>query len=365
VAQQPTGERRALARRLRELRTEHFGRVIGQLQLSTALGCSVPSISSWESAKGSALPSEDRLRSYAAFFSTRRSISGSEARVLSLNELEPAERGERERLESELLKLRAAEGGVVAVERGPTEPVSVSASDPWRFTPGEPIRIVCAEPPREELEKIPYTDPNDPDYIALRRYSDLDSLLELHGYLNRVNPDSPIEARIPRRMTALDNEQHVVLLGGVDWNTATRDMLNQIQRFTPTSGMPVRQNDRDDDEAGFIVDDQLYAAHLVSQRLIEDVAHFYRGPNPLNPERTVTICNGMYGRGVLGAILALTRRSHRERNAEYIQEHFEDSLAYSILMRVRIVGGEVGTPDWTVSGTVLHRWSVPPPPPPA
>jgi transcriptional regulator with XRE-family HTH domain len=367
VTQQPIAERRALARRLRELRTEHFGRAIGQSQLSAALGCSVPSISSWESAKGVALPSEDRLRSYAAFFSTRRSISGPEPRLLHADELDAAERDEREGLENELLKLRAAEAGTAAHSGGQAsvDAMSAPAFDPWRFPPGEPIRIVCAEPPKEMLDAIPYTDPNDPDYIALYRYSDLDSLLELHGYLNRVNPDSSIEARVAPQMSAADYMQHVVLLGGVDWNVATRNMLEQIHLNALTRGMPVRQVSRDTDEvqAGFVVGDRSFTANLVPQgdsmRLIEDIAHFYRGPNPVNPRRTVTICNGMYGRGVLGTVLALTRVGYRQRNAEFIRSRFGDKRAYSILTRVQILGGEVATPDWTVDENVLHAWPAP------
>jgi hypothetical protein len=243
----------------------------------------------------------------------------------------------------------------------------VRAFDPWRFPPGEPIRIVCGEVPEDWLARMPYTDPRDPDYIALYRFADLDSLLEIYGYLSRVNPDSPVVAKLPRDMSASDYQQHVVLLGGVDWNEATRYMLEQIQRVDPTRGMPVRQQGFDENEPeteGFYVEDASFRAHLAMHgdppRLIEDVAHFFRGPNPANAARTVTFCNGMYGRGVLGAVLALTGASYRERNARFIQNRFGDGAeTYSVLSRVRILGGEVVAPDWTVSGNVLHEWPEP------
>ena len=38
------------------------------------------------------------------------------------------------------------------------------------------------------------------------------------------------------------------------------------------------------------------------------MAHFYRSPNPFNHKRTVTVLNGMFSRGTLGAVRALTER---------------------------------------------------------
>jgi hypothetical protein len=368
---QPSGiEPRALARRLRELRTQQFGRSVKQDQLGAALKCSVSLISSWESDRGTVMPSKEWLRLYARFFATKRSIKESPPRLLAPDELKPAEAAERDRLGHELVGLRTAELGASPSTVVPPSSPAPRAFDPWHFGTGEAIRIVCAELPEEMRERMPYTDPRDPDYIGLYRFSDLDSLLELYGYLRAVNPESPIEARLAPTMSASDYMQHVVLLGGVDWNDSTRYMLEQIQRAGPTRGMPVRQQgfDKDDPgaEVGFFVDDAAFPAQVVpdanspsNTRLVQDVAHFFRGPNPLAANRTVTICNGMYGRGVLGAVLPLTRDCYRQCNAQFIRNRFGDSNVYSILTQVQILRGEVVTPDWTMDGTVLHEW--PPP----
>ncbi len=71
----PNDDARALARRLRQLRTAQFGRPVPQSRLGEALGCSVPLISAWESPRGSAAPTENRLRAYAIFFSSSPSIA--------------------------------------------------------------------------------------------------------------------------------------------------------------------------------------------------------------------------------------------------------------------------------------------------
>jgi hypothetical protein len=346
----PNENGRALARRLRELRTDHFGRTVPQSRLGLALGCSVPLISAWESPRGSAVPTAERLRSYAVFFSTPRSIAEGTSRLLAPAELTPTEAAERDRLERELLALRAA-----------APPAPARTLDPWRFRPGEPIRIVCAQLPAEKLQRMPYVDPRDPDHVALYRYADLDALLELHGYLRAANPDNPVEVRLATDLSARDYVEHLVLLGGVDWNGATRYLLDQLRR---TRGLPVwQQSFLDRPDAGFVANGQRFRPVVVAAadaprrgRLVEDVAHFFRGPNPLAANRTVTICNGMYGRGVLGAVLALTRLGFRERNISYLRDRFPAGSMFSLLSRVRVARGQVVAPDWTLPADRLHEW---------
>jgi hypothetical protein len=91
--------------------------------------------------------------------------------------------------------------------------------------------------------------------------------------------------------------------------------------------------------------------------LIEDVGYFFRGPSPYNQHRTVTLCNGMFNRGVQGAVRALTDRTFRDGNAEYLFETFGDADSYSLLFRVAVMEQAALTPDWTAAGTVLHAWS--------
>ena len=89
---------------------------------------------------------------------------------------------------------------------------------------------------------MPYTDPLDPDFIELYRYSDLDSLLELFGHLRATNPTSRVGFRAADRLSEDDYTGHLVSLGGVDWNDATESVLDRLQ-------LPVRQvSDWDKDE---------------------------------------------------------------------------------------------------------------------
>jgi hypothetical protein len=90
--------------------------------------------------------------------------------------------------------------------------------------------------------------------------------------------------------------------------------------------------------------------------LMEDVGLLVRMPNPLNSNRTLTMCNGIHSRGVLGAVRSLTDARMRESNERYIARNFRDYQQFGILMRVPVIGGRAMTPDFSIAGTVLYQW---------
>jgi hypothetical protein len=225
--------------------------------------------------------------------------------------------------------------------------------DYWRFPPDEDVTIVCSALPAEYLASMPFTDPARPDYVRLYRFADLDALLELHGHLRAVNPACDVRIRTPDETGPDDLAAHLVLLGGVDFNTVTAELLARLE-------VPVRQVGRVDDDTvgGFQIEDCVFAP-AVGERdgrevLIEDVAHFVRAANPLNGTRTVTICNGMHAGGTYGVVRALTDSRFRDRNAAYLRERFGRTC--SVLTRVRVVLGQAVTPDWSGGEDVLHEW---------
>jgi hypothetical protein len=93
-----------------------------------------------------------------------------------------------------------------------------------------------------------------------------------------------------------------------------------------------------------------------SPTLLSDIAQFVRAPNPLDRRKTLTICNGIFGRGVYGAVRALTDAILRDTNADFVNGLLAQGDTVSVLSRVRIVGNSVITPDWTDPQVVLHTW---------
>jgi transcriptional regulator with XRE-family HTH domain len=345
----------ALARRLRGLRKE---RGITQGQLAEALGrgkqLSNALISSWEKLNAPVSPPVHHLEAYALFFATERSVQRG---LPDPTDLTPAERATRDQLLDELTTLReTVTTGTPTTEAAVTDPTEESL---WRFPVDQDITIVCAPLPDTELVGASYTDPDDPDYVRLSRFADLDALIELHGYVRAVNPENKVKYRTSNDMRGNDYTAHLVLIGGVDWNEATRDMFRRVR-------IPVSQTTREDadDYGEFAVQEngkkRSFKPTLVKDGehrvLMEDVAHLYHGRNPYNRKRTVTFLNGMFSRGTYGVVRALTDARFRDRNEAYLRERFGRSDAFSMLTRVPIVNGRVVTPDWTVASNRLHEW---------
>ncbi|ROP38132.1 hypothetical protein EDD40_3472 [Saccharothrix texasensis] len=351
----------SLSHRLRALREEQWPDVvITQSDLAQAFSAdkpaSVPLLSSWESRGKPRTPPLNRLAAYATFFATERSVATRPYRLIPVDELTPEELRRREELLRELVALRAA----VEREDGTTPAQDRADRGFWYFDDRHDITIVVAQLPAGMRAAMPYSDPTQPDYVELYTYADLDALIELHGHIRALNPRSQVNFRIASNLAPDDYTTHLVLLGGVDWNLVTRELLDRVD-------LPITQVARHDEAeaGGFVVRDgegheRLFAPKLGNSRghevLIEDVGHFYRGTNPFNHKRTVTICNGQYGRGTLGVVRALTDGRFRDRNGAYLETRFAGTDAFSILTRVQVVNGQVVTPDWNLPESRLVEW---------
>lgn len=349
---QPTFGSTQLNRRLRALREHTWpGRVVSQGQLAEAFSTerqtSVASISAWEN--GRSTPMQTRMEAYARFFATEQSIQGDKPRLLPISELAQREQDRYDELLEEL-------SGLLLVPN--SQPAPQLGSSLWHFTDGPEILIVCARLPTELIGAMgDYTDPGNPDYMQLYTYADIDSLLDLYGHLRMANPESIVNFITGDKITADDYSKHLVLLGGIDYNPVTRELLSRLG-----DDLPVRQTTRigTNDPGGFQVTGRTGAQEfrpvIESGNLTEDVAHFDRRKNPFNSYRTVTILNGMYGRGTLGAVRALTDIRFRDRNDQYARAKMDATGAFSLVMRVRVIGTETVTPDWTLPGTRLYEW---------
>lgn len=347
-----------LATRLRQLREKHWDGVrLTQAALAAALAdgerLSSATVSSWESNVSPKLAPAERLRAYARFFATRRSVEGAEPRLLPLGELTEDEEAARSELESELLALRDRAAGITA---------GAPAAAPrrsWHFSQG-PVNIVCAQLPAGEAG--PLADSSLPNYTELQSYADLDALIELHGHLRAENPHlNDIFFKASTGVEPDDLSGHLVLLGGIAYNEIT-EILSEM------TVLPVRQVA---DPA--VTSGEIFTAVVDGQeqkflpkwrdedhkKLREDVALLARTPNPVNSNRTLTICNGVHSRGVVGAVRTLTDARLRESNERYLSGVFGDARTFAVLMRVTVIEGETLTPDFNTAGTVLYQWSDP------
>ena len=333
-----------LARRLRQLREKHWPtHVLTQAQLATAFSAerkvASATISSWESATGSKVPTADRLEAYARFFATPRSLEGT-PHLVAEADLDPEEHEQYQLLERELLGLLRSEGP--------------ARRNTFTFDEG-PVTVICSEVPEPAQGALAHE--NDPNFTKLQQFADLDAMVELWGHLRASNPSLDVVYRLPKEVVADDLSTHVVLVGGIAWNRATRRFQDALRQ------LPVTQIDVDDypgdifqvegEESRF---EPAWETNDAGERdLTEDVAFLARVPNPFNARRTLTICNGVHSRGVLGAVRCLTDRRVREANERYLAERFPEG-PFALLLRVPVVGSETLSPDLQNDTARLYEW---------
>lgn len=342
-----------LSQRLRQLRLRHWPDVrITQDALAKALGgVAAATVSSWESPTAPKLPPRDRVLAYARFFATRRSVENeSKYRVFPLDALTEEEKAAYRELEAELLALRDA-----ARKPSPAEAVAVRRS--WHFSDQGPATLICGQLPKAEKRSL--ADPADPNYTELLSFADLDALIELHGHIRAENPTMDVFYKAATNVVPDDLSSHMILLGGIAWNEITR-------RFSEMTDLPVKQVADPSMASGdpFVAKVAGKDKHFLPvwggtehAHLVEDVGLIARVPNPLNSSRTLTICNGIHSRGVLGAVRSLTDARLRDKNEQYISTNFAGSESFLILMRVPVIEGQTMTPDFSVRGRVLYQWS--------
>lgn len=338
-----------LARRLRELREQQWPEAhLTQAALAAAFGdVAVATVASWESAVAPKLAPAARLKTYAQFFATRRSIEGETPVLQPVDTFNEEEQAACKALENELLALREE-------IRRPGQKTNAAVRRSWHFPDTGPLTIVCAQLPVKQTSS--FADPADPNYTELKSYADLDALVELHGHVRAENPHMDVFFKAAPNVVADDLSGHVVLLGGIAWNEVT-------QRLSEMTILPVKQIEDPDVKTGeiFMVDDGkrkfLPKWRDESLRILsEDVGLLARAPNPLNSNRVLTICNGVHSRGVLGAVRSLTDARLRDSNERYIAENFAGRDSFAILMRVPVIEAKAMTPDFNAAGSVLYRW---------
>ena len=339
-----------LAARLKQLRQQRPR--LTQEKLAKALSeeesLSPATVSSWESLKTPKVPPEYRIRAYARFFASTRTVQG-KPKLFSLTDLTEDEQKAYEKLEAELLRLRNAAGGDSAEEEQ-------TFTRSWLFRDGARVTFVCAQLPNSVIG--PLGDPENPNYTKLQTYADVDSLVELFGHIRAENPAATVHFRTPPDVDADDLTGHLILLGGVVWNEVTN-------RVSELANLPVRQVKDPPLESG-----EIFVANASGKErqfwpkwtdesekvLMEDVGLLARVPNPLNANRTLTICNGIHSRGVYGAVRSLTDAELRDGNERYISENFGDAESFGILMSVQVIKNQTMTPDFNSHDVVLYKW---------
>ena len=321
-----------LAQRLRQLRQQWPDARLTQENLANAFSAeeklASATVSSWESRSSPKLPPRHRLRAYARFFATQRSIEAG-PKLLTLEELTPDEQAAYKKLETELLRLRSAAAGESTEEE-------IAFSRSWHFTDTGRVTFVCAELPEEADRTASRSVKSElygtagicgrgcPDGAAWtytgRKPADDRALQDPGRHRTRRSYRTPCPSR--RRRLERDNRAAVR-----DGEAADKAIRSPGPRSPERSSLPTWMAARKNSGRN--------GRTPSGKTLAEDVGLLARVPNPLNSSRTLTICNGIHSRGVYGAVRSLTDAQLRDANERYIAAHFGNSDSFAILMSVQ------------------------------
>jgi hypothetical protein len=306
-------------------------------------------VSTWENHRNPAPLPEQRLEPYARLFASSRSWTD-KPHLVPEAELTSEEKARRDEVLAELRELW------LATRIGTTQQASSHRS--WFFYDDGPLTIICPDAPEGAMG--PLAAPSNPNYTELHAYADVDALMELWGHIRAEN-STTFAARFKRasQFDADDLSGHVVLLGGIAWNELTRHVEQLLQRLLPVRQVELKglttgdifEITQNGEESRFLpvwdTDDP--------RNLTEDVAFLARIANPFNSTRTLTICNGIHGRGVVGAVRALTDELLRDSNEAYLAERFPRG-EFAVLLRVLVINGRALSPDLRQPQTRLYEW---------
>ena len=149
-------------------------------------------MSAWESETNPAAPSRARIRDLATFYASERSWNG-ERRPTA------AGRGTLARQNATTAKQLARELQLCSSYLSrPTDAADRRRDQIDTLVPAGP-----GHPHRRgrlddlETKGHPYTDPEDLNYTDLLTFADADALIELFGFLRKVNPDSDVRFTVP------------------------------------------------------------------------------------------------------------------------------------------------------------------------
>jgi hypothetical protein len=133
--------------------------------------------------------------------------------LISEDQLTPDELERFRELESELLAL--------------FHPEDRKARRTFQFDAG-PVVVICPTA-RTGVQGL-LGAVQDPNFTRLRQYGDLDALIELYGHLRAENPVLEVFHRLTSNVVSDDFSGHVILLGGIGWNKATRRFQSAISQ---------------------------------------------------------------------------------------------------------------------------------------
>jgi len=219
----------------------------------------------------------------------------------------------------------------------------------WGIKNGEYVIVVCSE--LDNAFERQNVEPKE--FIYNLKYGDVDAYFEVIITLLRLYPN--IKLRImsagEAENTRIDLAQHLILIGGPDYNILTAKILKKnITRYDYKSPDVAIQSNNYPDE--IVLYDKISNNEFCELEDEKDYGYFEKIRNPNNPENQILIFGGCHTIGVTGAAKAFSMADseHGEipkivlKNAKLVAKKIKKSSDFSVLLSAERIGQTINTP---------------------
>jgi hypothetical protein len=218
----------------------------------------------------------------------------------------------------------------------------------WGITNGDHVVVVCSELPsperRQHVEKR--------EFIYNLKYGDIDAYFDVIVTLLRLFP--AIKLRVlssgEAEKTRLDLAQHLILIGGPDYNAFTEKVLGekvtQISYRCPDGERSPAYPDE------IVIYDTNTGQEFCEFTEDKDYGYFERIKNPRDPKRNVILIGGCHTIGVTSVAKAFSMAQCENgeipsvvlRNAQLVAKSIRSDSEFVVVMKGELFGQTIHTP---------------------
>ncbi|MBI5557034.1 MAG: hypothetical protein HY885_05305 [Deltaproteobacteria bacterium] len=219
----------------------------------------------------------------------------------------------------------------------------------WGIKNGQYVIVVCSE--LDDAFARQHIEPKE--FIYNLKYGDVDAYFEVIITLLRLYPNIKLRVMSAGEVesTRIDLAQHLILIGGPDYNTLTERILKKnITRYDYRSPYVSIQSKKYPGE--IVIYDKIIDVEYSEIEDEKDYGYLEKITNPNNPECQILLFGGCHTIGVTGAVKAfsMAESEHGEipkivlKNAKLVAKSLKKSRDFSVLVSTERVSQTINTP---------------------
>lgn len=219
----------------------------------------------------------------------------------------------------------------------------------WGIKDKDYVVVVCSE--LDEPSTRQNVEPRE--FIYNLKYGDVDAYFEVVITLLRLYPRIKLKIMSSGEVssTKIDLAQHLILIGGPDYNMLTEKVIKKnITRYDYLSPYVEKQSTMFPNE--IFIHDKVNSNEFFEEDDDKDFGYFERIKNPNNPNSNIILFGGCHTIGVTAAVKAISMADseHGEipkivlDNAKLVSRSMKKNIEFSYIVSAERTGQTINTP---------------------